>query len=129
MRLFVFTPLVRRPVFFPQIGLQLYANLDLGGDCRLLICIIRKSSNLFLYVPTPLEIAVALSVELTQLKGLRCAFRTICIQSLKYTTNVTDLLRIFIFPSYIWYASAVKFSLSFLISTRLFDMPSSNKNL
>ena len=28
---------------------------------RLLICIIRKSSNLFLFVPTPLDIAVALS--------------------------------------------------------------------
>lgn len=46
--LFGFTPSMRgRSFVFPQIRLQLYANPDLGDDCRLLICIIRRKSSTY----------------------------------------------------------------------------------
>lgn len=37
-----------------------------------------------------------------QPEDLKCAFRAICIPPLKYTTNVPDLLRVFIFPVFIF---------------------------
>lgn len=92
-----------RSFVFPQIHLQLYANLNLDGDYRPLVCIIRrKSSDLFLNGSTPLDIAVALPAMQAQPEDLKCAYRTICIPPLKYTTNVPDLLRVFIFPVFIF---------------------------
>lgn len=81
----------------------------------LLVCIIRRKSSGLL---TPYQ------RRWTPLRkpedGLKCAFRAICIPPLKYTTNVSNPLRVFIRPSCIRHAFAVKFDLSFPIFARQF---------